>query len=355
MKQNGIVPTLETERLILRDLRESDAKEVFENWASDDEVSRYVRWSTHKQIEETKEYIRNEIKRCKNEDYYTWGIVLKQNKELIGAIAVFPSEDERHEVGYNISKKYWRNGYTTEALKRVMKYLINDLQMKRFRCSHAVLNPASGAVMRKVGFKYVKDACYEKFDGSEKFECKVYNLDIDKINLVKPSKEYENQAIEYKKEHFDNGERNIHACSKWVKTNDYDQWLKYLEKEAKKETVEENHAVATTFFGVRESDNKIVGMINIRHELINDFLRNYAGHIGYGIRPSQRRKGYATQMLQQALEYCKETLNLEKVMISCNRENEGSRRTILSAGGAFEKEYITEDGENVQIYWINLK
>lgn len=178
MKQNGKVVTLETERLILRDLRESDAEEAFKNWTSDDEVSKYVRWSTHKNIEETKEYLKGEVERCKNEDYYTWGIVLKENGELIGAIAVFPSEDGRHEVGYNISKKYWRNGYTTESLKRVMKYLINDVGLKRFKCSHAVLNPASGAVMRKAGFKYVRDDCYEKIDGSRKFECKVYYLDV---------------------------------------------------------------------------------------------------------------------------------------------------------------------------------
>lgn len=178
MKQNGIVDTLETERLILRDLRENDAEIAFKNWTSDDEVSKYVRWKTHQNVEETKEYLRGEIKRCKEEDYYTWGIVLKENGELIGAISAFDSEDGRKEIGYNITKKYWRNGYTTEALKRVMKYLIEDIGIKKFKCAHAVENPASGAVMRKVGFKYVKDSIYEKIDGSLKFESKDYFLDV---------------------------------------------------------------------------------------------------------------------------------------------------------------------------------
>ena len=77
---------IETERLILRELVEEDAEEMFKNWASDDEVSKYVRWTTHKNVEETKEYIKCEQERCKNEGCYNWGIVLKENQELIGAI-----------------------------------------------------------------------------------------------------------------------------------------------------------------------------------------------------------------------------------------------------------------------------
>ena len=95
-------------------------------------------------------------------------------------------------------------------------------------------------------------------------------------------------------------------------------------------------------------------MIDVRHELTNEFLRNYAGHIGYGVRPTERKKGYATQMLALALEFCKNNLKLEKVMISCDKENEGSRKTIVKAGGKIEKEYIYENNENVQVYWIKL-
>ena len=171
---------LKTERLILRELVENDAEEMFKNWASDDEVSKYVRWTTHKNVEETKEYIRCERERCKAENYYNWGIVLKENNELIGAIGAFPSEDNRIEIGYNISRKHWRNGYTTEALKKVLSYLSNEKSIYRFRCSHAILNPASGAVMRKAGFKYVHDDTCEKYDGNKKFDTKVYHLDIDK-------------------------------------------------------------------------------------------------------------------------------------------------------------------------------
>ena len=174
---NNKIKTLETDRLILRQINEADAKTIFDNWTSDDEVTKYVRWNTHKNIEETIEYIKMTYKRCEEENNFEWGIVLKDKNELIGAIGAFPGEDERIEIGYNISKKYWNNGYTTEALKKVMDFLINEVGIKRFICSHAVLNPASGKVMQKAGFKYVKNAIYKKFDGSQVFDTKVYYLD----------------------------------------------------------------------------------------------------------------------------------------------------------------------------------
>ena len=173
----SIIKTLETERLRLRELKIEDAEEVFKNWTSDDDVSKYVRWCTHKNVEETKGYLKQEIKRCSEGNYFTWGIVIKETNELIGAISAFPSEDERYEIGYNISKKHWNNGYTTEALKKVLEYLTNEIGIYRYICAHNVLNVASGKVMMKAGFKYVKDDTYEKFDGSEKHKCKVYYLD----------------------------------------------------------------------------------------------------------------------------------------------------------------------------------
>ena len=109
------------------------------------------------------------------------------------------------------------------------------------------------------------------------------------------------------------------------------------------ETIKDDWTVHTTFFGIRKSDNKIIGMIDVRHDLTNDFLKNYAGHIGYSVRPSERRKGYATQMLNKALDFCKNELKLEKVMVNCNKENEGSRKTIINAGGILDREYQAND------------
>lgn len=177
MNNKGTV-ILETERLILRKFKLEDAEEVFKNWGSDDEVSKYVRWSTHKTIEDTKEYLESVMDKYRNNEF-EWALSLKDTGELIGAMVAFISEDDRYEIGYNIARKHWRKGYTTEALRTVMDYLINEVGIKKFICSHAKLNPASGAVMQKVGFKYVKDEFVEKFDKSEKFDTKVYYLDIE--------------------------------------------------------------------------------------------------------------------------------------------------------------------------------
>ena len=87
------IKTLETERLVLRQLQLEDAPTVYKKWTSDDDVARYVRWNTHKSVEETIEYINKTIENCKNENNYEWGIVLKEENELIGAIGAFPSED----------------------------------------------------------------------------------------------------------------------------------------------------------------------------------------------------------------------------------------------------------------------
>ena len=344
---------LEANRIVLRKLELEDAEQIFETWTNDEDVSRYMRWSTHKSVEETKQWLLEEEKNCKTEGQYTWGIELKETKKLIGSIgAYYREETDRYEIGYGIAKEYWRKGLTTEAVECMMNYLINKVGIKKFKASHAKENPASGAVMQKVGFRYIKDGYAEKFDKSVGYDTKEYYLDIDEIILVKPSKEYEQQAIEYKQEHFANGETKIHACSRWDKTENYDEWLKKLEEQSSFETLKTDWTVHTNFLGVRKSDNKIVGMIDIRHELTSDFLRNYAGHIGYGVRPSERRKGYVTQMLSKALHFCREELKLEKVMISCDKYNEGSRKTILNAGGVLEREYLADNGENVQVYWV---
>lgn len=170
------------------------------------------------------------------------------------------------------------------------------------------------------------------------------------IVLMKPTKEMEAAALDFKNEHFKNGESVINGSSLFDKTESYDEWLQQLSDSSSKETMMAGWVVGSTFFGVRKEDGRIVGMINIRHEL-NDYLCNFGGHIGYDIRPSERRKGYMTEMLQQALAYSKE-IGLDMVMISCDKENEASRNTILKCGGVLERETKFSEDEILQIYWI---
>lgn len=110
--------------------------------------------------------------------------------------------------------------------------------------------------------------------------------------------------------------------------------------------------VASTFFVVDKTRDKIIGIIDIRHEL-NDFLSSYSGHIGYGVRPSERRKGFATKMVPLAFEFCK-SINLNKVMLACYKDNVASSKTITNNGGILEREFSHSDGKIVQVYWIVL-
>ena len=110
--------------------------------------------------------------------------------------------------------------------------------------------------------------------------------------------------------------------------------------------------VECSTFWLLNKSNKILGAIDIRHSLTDNLLFR-GGHIGYGIRPSERRKGYASKMLSLALDEC-ESIGLSKVLITCLKSNIGSAKTIINNGGILESE-DTENGEIFQRYWINLK
>jgi len=122
-------------------------------------------------------------------------------------------------------------------------------------------------------------------------------------------------------------------------------------EEYESERMYEKGLVPSSIYFLMDEDKKIYGAIDIRHEL-NDYLLRYGGHIGYGIRPSQRRKGYASQMLTLALPIVKE-LGINKALITCDKSNVGSAKTIMNNGGILENEVINGD-EITQRYWITL-
>ncbi len=169
--------------------------------------------------------------------------------------------------------------------------------------------------------------------------------------LVKPSEMPAEAAEEFKQAHFANSEYVIHGGA-LLDTLSVPEWLNWIAKNSQPETVHADWVVASTFFGVRCSDRRIVGVIDIRHTL-NDFLRNYGGHIGYSVRPDERNKGYATQMLRLALAYCK-MIGLEEIMLACYKENGASSRTIVKCGGVLNRTFLDADGKSVLVYWINV-
>lgn len=175
---------------------------------------------------------------------------------------------------------------------------------------------------------------------------------MEKIKLIQPQKEHEAAIQKYVEEHFSVGEDSLHGSSLLTEMESYSAWLTHLTKQSDKATVTSDWVVSTTLIAIRENDQKIIGTIDIRHEL-NGFLREFGGHIGFGVRPTERGKGYATEILRLGLKYC-EILGLEKVMIACYKENTPSAKTIRKNGGVLEREFIHDDGKEIQVYWINL-
>jgi len=170
---------LEGQRIILRPLRLSDAEEVYKNWTSDPEVAKYVRWNTHENVEVTREWLAQCEANIGKTGHYDWGIVIRDTDEMIGSIGAGSGDGaDRYEVGYCIGRRYWGQGYTTEALRLMVDYLVSKEDIRHFSATHAIENPASGAVMKKAGFVCVScEGTCCSFDGERKFAAKEYHLD----------------------------------------------------------------------------------------------------------------------------------------------------------------------------------
>ena len=176
---------------------------------------------------------------------------------------------------------------------------------------------------------------------------------MEPIKLILPSEEILVQVWAYRQECFE-ADSSMDGCGTLARVDTPEQWLAGVRAIRNPATVPEGKVQATQFLSVRESDGRLVGMIQVRH-CLNEYLRTFGGHIGYSVRPSERRRGYAKEQLRQTLIWCKQTLGLDKVLITCNTSNEGSRRTILSAGGVYENT-AHEPDRNVDLerYWVTL-
>lgn len=180
---------------------------------------------------------------------------------------------------------------------------------------------------------------------------------MEKFYLAIPSLERKEAAIEYINE-FYKYESQIHGVGsldrKLKKGNSYEEWLDNSLKMHDKEYAYAKGLVPSfTYFLIREDDDKIVGMIDLRLEL-NDYLRNISGHIGYSIRPTERKKGYNKINLYLCLLKARD-YGLDMVLVTCADYNEGSKKTILALDGEFERNTFDKvDNETMELYWIDV-
>lgn len=176
---------------------------------------------------------------------------------------------------------------------------------------------------------------------------------MEKFKHVRPIKKYEKRAIEYINEFYEykseiNGVGELHRF-----LDDYDGWLLKLEEDRNRIPSEEK-VPAETFFLVRESDDKIVGMINIRL-VLNERLKKFGGHIGYSIRPTERQKGYNKINLYLSLLCCQDH-GIKEVLMDCDKNNPASAKTMISLGGNLVREYYDDENAHctVQVYVIDV-
>lgn len=168
------------------------------------------------------------------------------------------------------------------------------------------------------------------------------------MELVFPTMKHKEAALEYRQEHIDYGENHIHGSSSFMKAGDYESWLEKITWNITEAT--HDWVTGSIYFAI--VGGKIIGTIAVRHYLNDSLLKN-GGHIGYGIRPTERHKGYGTKMLALALDKCRE-FGIEKALVTCDKVNIAFAKTALRNGGVLENEFI-EDNENiVERYWITL-
>lgn len=175
---------IETDRLILRRYVIEDADAMYKNWASDSEVTKFLTWQPHSSVEVSRGIIEDWLKEYSDEKYYQWAIVLKANgNEPIGDISVVHMNEDISmvHIGYCLGRAWWRRGIMSEALKAVMDFMFDTVEVNRVESRHDPMNPNSGKVMQKCGMKYegtlrsadrnnqgICDACYYALLRSER-------------------------------------------------------------------------------------------------------------------------------------------------------------------------------------------
>lgn len=172
------------------------------------------------------------------------------------------------------------------------------------------------------------------------------------VYLLKPTIEFEAEYLSYFNEWMESGEEVI----PWVVSKDPTDFKRMVQDLLDAEqgiNLPQGWVPDSTYWLVREEDDKILGVTNIRHSL-TEHLMNAGGHIGYGIRPSERRKGYAKKILELSLKKT-DNLGIDKVLVVCDATNEGSAKTILHNGGLEDEQFVEESGNVVRRFWIDRK
>lgn len=175
---------------------------------------------------------------------------------------------------------------------------------------------------------------------------------MEKIQLVNPSLEYCEEILSYKKEFMESGS-SMDGTGPLSRCDTAQEYVRLCKAYENSDTVPEGKVDSHQFLAIRPADQRIVGMINFRHHIEHPVLKEWGGHIGYSVRPSERGKGYAKEMLRQVLLFCKE-YGKKDILITCLVDNIASERVIRANGGVFERLAYEDEQTIIKRFWISL-
>lgn len=180
---------------------------------------------------------------------------------------------------------------------------------------------------------------------------------MDNITLIEATPEYVEQVWQFRQEVFDydsDDENQFAGCLSLDQATSAEEWISWCQLRTSESTCGQTgvDVPSTTYFAIRKSDNKLVGIVDLRHHINHPILGTWGGHCGYTVRPAERGNGYAKEMLRLNLINAKD-FGIDKILITCHSENTASEKTILANGGIYEKAIIV-DGTEIKRYWITV-
>ena len=305
---------IKTERLLLRRFKETDADMMFNNWANDDEVTRYMRWQSYKSANEAVSTLKSWVDSYESESYYHWGLCLDKG-EMIGSLGVYidSEHDQRAGLGYCIGRKWWGQGFTSEALKAVIDYIFTNTDVERIEAFHAVENPASGKVMLNAGMEF------EGF-ARHKFKSRVGFEDSNNYSIVREMWEVQKEIVYY---------NALPAVFEdFIEVPELSDGVISIKCMVKIPANPEEKFVPSYLFDIRK-DNEIIGNVNLRIGYSNRLY--YGGQIAYCVNEDFRGNGYAARACRLLLPVAK-AHGMEKLLITNNHTNTASMRVCEKLG-----------------------
>ena len=346
----------ETQRLRLRPWRKEDLED-FHRYCKDPEVGPNAGWKPHESLEESWSILKGWL--TPTEEDEIWCIEEKASGKAVGSIGLH-KEDRRPGVpackmlGYVLARPCWGKGYMTEAVAPIIDHAFRREKLRLLSVNHFTFNDRSRRVIEKSGFQYegtlrqgavlhdgrVADLrCYSLLA----WEYRLREAKKQGLSLRLPEELPQGEVTGF--ETTWQGSPNPAAA--FLRGKPYEQWLE--ETITHRTTVPEGWVPATLYYLV-DREGHVAGALDLRHYL-NDGLY-YGGHIGYGMSPPYRGRGWAPLMLALGLEKAK-ALGIDRALVTCNDDNLPSARTIEACGGVLEN-VVLEEGKPLRRYWIDL-